>query len=358
MSSDKEDKTTSAEDEFDYKAEYGDSESEPDETALDSYDDEDDPSLEDVDDDDDEEEEDGEGGQMSLLGHLGELRSRLTRCAMFVAIGFLPGYYYAEKLFDILMKPMMDVWKKLAAKQSVLPEGFFDQFAITLKAMLAEKGFEYTDQTEVFVQALKASMMRVVQEGGHFQYTYPAEAFFAHVKIALVAAIFLMSPFIFAQIWGFIAPGLYNHERRWVVPTAMVSSLFFVSGAMFGYFIVFPVGFEFFAGFTTDTIRFTPKLSEYLSFCLKLLIAFGIAFELPLFILVLARVGLVDARKLRKFQPYSILFSFVVAAVLTPPDPASQIMMAGPLILLYELGIWLAFMFGKKKKEEPAEEAT
>lgn len=345
MTPEKEDKLPSAEDEFDYEAESGDPSAEPGDDALDPVDPQDDPDL--LDDEDDEE----PGGNMSLLEHLGELRVRLTRCAMFVGIGFLPGYYYAELLFNILMKPMMDVWKKLGAQHSMLPEGFFDQLTVSLKAVLAAQGFQYTDKMDVFMKALQESLMRVVQEG-HFQYTYPAEAFFAHVKIALVASFFLMSPFIFAQIWGFIAPGLYSHERRWVVPAAIVSSIFFVSGALFGYFVVFPVGFEFFAGFSTETIRFTPKLSEYLSFCLKLLIAFGIAFELPLFILVLARIGLVNARKLRKFQPYSILVSFIAAAILTPPDPASQIMMAGPLILLYELGIWLAYAFGKKDKKE------
>jgi hypothetical protein len=132
-------------------------------------------------------------------------------------------------------------------------------------------------------------------ETGYFQYTSPPEAFFTYIKISVVAGIFLVSPYLFYQVWGFVAPGLYKHERRWLIPIAFFSAFFFVTGALFGYFVVFPFGFEFFAGFTTQDIQFIPKLNEYLSFALKLLFAFGIAFELPLFILFLARLGLVTA---------------------------------------------------------------
>lgn len=307
-----------------------------------------------------EEGDDGEGGQMSLLDHLAELRSRLTRSFIAVIVGMLACYGFADKLFDILMQPMIDVFQKQAANNPVLMPGFYDDFGKALQELLVEKGFQHSEQMQVFVEALKHSLMQVAQEG-HFQYTYPAEAFFSQIKIAIVAGIFLVSPYIFAQIWGFIAPGLYEHERKWMVPMAVISAVFFTAGALFGYFIVFPYGFDFFAGFATDGIQFTPKLNEYLSFCLKLLFAFGFVFELPLFIFFLARLGMVSSKSLRQKRKYAILIGFVVAAVLTPPDPFTQCLMAGPLIFLYELGIWVAFFFGKNEarheKKREAEEA-
>lgn len=299
------------------------------------------------------EEGEEESAHMSLLGHLGELRARLVRSFLAVAVGMVACYGFAEQMFDILMKPMKKVLKKHASEKMVLPEDFFVNLQESLAQALQNTDFKYYDQLGVFVDTLKESLGPLAMSG-HFQYTYPAEAFFAHIKIAIVAGIFLMSPVIFAQIWGFIAPGLYEHERKWIIPMAIFSAFFFIAGGLFGYFKVFPIGFEFFADFASEDIAFTPKLNEYLSFCLKLLFAFGIVFELPLFIFFLARLGLVTAKGLRRKQKYAILLSFVVAAILTPPDPFTQSLMAGPLIILYELGIWVAFFFGKKpKKEEP-----
>lgn len=246
----------------------------------------------------------GEGvsGRMSLFGHLQDLRKRLTRSAIAILVGFLGCYAFAQKILKVLMQPMLD-----ALKQS------------------------------------------------HFIYTMPTEAFFTEMKIAFVAGIFASSPYIFYQIWQFVAPGLYSHERRWIIPIALASALFFTSGAMFGYFVVFPFGFEFFASYTSDILVFTPKLDEYLDFALKLLFAFGIVFELPLFIFFLAKLGIVTHTGLRAKRKYAILGAFIIAAALTPPDAISQTMMAVPLCILYEVGIWLAFFFGKKKPA-PAED--
>ncbi len=312
-------------------------------------------------DEEDGEQDDGEGGQMSLLEHLGELRTRLMRAAIAVAVGMVACYGFAEQMFDILMKPMVQVFQKKLEANPLLPQQFFTDFGQVLADMMAKHGFT-PDKVDLFVHTLQKSLLQATQEG-HFQYTYPAEAFFAHIKISIVAGLFLVSPYVFAQIWGFIAPGLYAHERKWMVPMAVISALFFTAGALFGYFIVFPYGFEFFASFSTDGIVFTPKLNEYLSFCLKLLFAFGLVFELPLFIFFLARLGMVSSTGLRKKRKYAILVAFVVAAILTPPDPFTQCLMAGPLIVLYELGIWVAFFFGKRetrhlKKQEAAEAAA
>lgn len=300
--------------------------------------------------DGDAEDEDGEGAQMSLLDHLGELRLRLTKSFIAIAVGMVACYGFADKMFNILMEPMIQVFQKQAADKAQLPLGFYDDLREALTQVLVDKGFQHSKEVTIFVDALQQSLIKLAQEGGHFQYTYPAEAFFSHIKIAIVAGIFLVSPYVFAQIWGFIAPGLYSHERKWMIPMAIVSAGFFVGGALFGYFQVFPYAFDFFAGFSTDGIQFTPKLNEYLSFCLKLLFAFGFVFELPLFIFFLARMGMVSSSGLRKKRKYAILMGFVVAAILTPPDPFTQCLMAGPLIILYEVGIWVAYFFGKKEK--------
>ncbi len=326
------------------------SDTEGEESTNETSDEIDEPDVED-------EGEEEDSSNMSLLDHLGELRTRLVRCFLAVAVGMVACYGFAEQMFDILMKPMQAVLKKHAASQMVLPEDFFVNLQQSLAQALQNTDFKYYDKLGVFVDTLKESLGPLAMSG-HFQYTYPAEAFFAHIKIAIVAGIFLMSPILFAQIWGFIAPGLYAHERKWIVPMAIVSAFFFTAGGLFGYFVVFPFGFDFFASFASSDIAFTPKLNEYLSFCLKLLFAFGIVFELPLFIFFLARLGLVSSKGLRQKRKYAILLSFVTAAVLTPPDPFTQCLMAGPLIILYELGVWVAFFFGKKEKEpEPGGEA-
>lgn len=316
--------------------------------------DEDDIESEPADEDEDLEEEEG---HMSLLDHLGELRVRLTRSFIAIAVGMVACYGFADKMFDVLMEPMIQVFQKQAADKALLPVGFYEDLRQALTQILAEKGFQHTEEVRVFVDALQHSLVRLAQEGGHFQYTYPAEAFFSHIKISIVAGLFLVSPYVFAQIWGFIAPGLYSHERKWMIPMALCSALFFTGGALFGYFQVFPYAFDFFAGFSTEGIQFTPKLNEYLSFCLKLLFAFGFVFELPLFIFFLARMGMVSSAGLRKKRKYAILMGFVVAAVLTPPDPFTQCLMAGPLIILYELGIWVAYFFGKKEKRHLKKQA-
>jgi sec-independent protein translocase protein TatC len=165
----------------------------------------------------------------------------------------------------------------------------------------------------------------------------------------------LASPVILYQFWMFMAPGLYDREKRLLVPILFLSTLFFIGGALFGYFIVFPFGFKFFLSFATETIRPMPSMREYLGFAAKLLLAFGLVFELPLVITFLAKLGIVSVEFLKKHRKYAILLFFVGAAVLTPPDVVTQIMMALPLMVLYEISIVGARLFGRKK--DPAAEA-
>lgn len=249
---------------------------------------------------DDESFDDEELPEMTFTSHLEELRVRMTRMVIGALVGFLACFGIKERLFDMLLVPL---------KEAMPP-------------------------------------------GSKLIYTGLPEAFFTYLKVALVAGIFAASPYIFYQIWAFVAPGLYKDERKWIIPIAFFSALFFCTGAAFGYFVVFPFAFEFFMEFATDTILPMPSLKEYLSFSLKLLFAFGLVFELPLFIFFLARLGLVDAPLLRRIRKYAILCTFIFSAVLTPPDVVSQCLMAGPVIVLYELSIIIAWMFGKKRQKD------
>jgi sec-independent protein translocase protein TatC len=162
-------------------------------------------------------------------------------------------------------------------------------------------------------------------------------------------------------LWLFIAPGLHTHERRFLAPVVILSSFFFMGGALFGYFVVFPYAFKYLMSFASDYVKPLPDMKEYLSLASMLLLAFGLIFELPLFLTMLARIGIVSVSFLKKNRRYAFLLSFVVAAILTPtPDVVNQCLMAGPLVVLYEISILGARIFGKKetveKEDEPPED--
>lgn len=229
--------------------------------------------------------------------HLEELRKRLIVCFIAVGIGFVLSYGFKEKLFQILTRPLISV----------------------------------------------------MQTGDKLIFTGLPEAFFTYLKVAFLSGIILATPVIFYQFWMFVAPGLYEKEKRHLIPIIFLSTFFFVGGAFFGYFIVFPYGFKFFLGFASEIIRPLPSMREYLSFASKLLFAFGIVFELPLIITFLARLGMVSVSFLKKNRKYALLLFFIGAAIFTPPDVVTQVMMALPLILLYEISIVGARIFGKKK---------
>ncbi len=256
----------------------------------------DEPSDSEKDVDSDDFEDDEEEPAQTFLQHMEELRRRFVRIFIACGVGFLACYSFAKPLFGLLMAPLV----------ATLPP----------------------DSTLIF--------------------TSLPEGFVTYLKVSFVAGFFVVSPYIFAQIWGFIAPGLYVHERKWMIPLAFLSACFFVGGALFGYYVVFPFGCEFFMGFADEFIRPMPTLREYLSFSLKLLFAFGVIFEMPLFIFFLARLGIVTHTWLRAKRKYAILVCFICSAVLTPPDVITQTLMAGPLVILYEIGIWISYFFGKR----------
>ena len=241
-----------------------------------------------------------------FLSHLEELRKRLIYCAISVGIGFLVTYIFSEDIFTLLIMPLK---KSLPASDKLI----------------------FTNLPEMFI---------------------------TYIKTSFIAGILLSSPVIFYQMWMFIAPGLYQNEKRYVIPFVLFSTILFVGGALFGYFVVFPFGFRFFLGYANDYIQALPSVKQYFSFSTKLLFAFGIVFELPVVIYFLTRMGIVSVSFLRKKRKYAILLTFIMAAILTPPDVMTQCMMALPLLLLYEVGIIVAMMAGKKKdKEKEAKEA-
>jgi len=241
-----------------------------------------------------------EDEKMPFSGHLEELRKRIVICFIATGIGFIISYGFKEKIFHFLTLPL-------------------------ISAMQADDKLIFTGLPE---------------------------AFFTYLKVSLLSGLMLSAPVILYQFWLFVAPGLYGKERRLLVPIVFLSSFFFIGGALFGYFIVFPFGFKFFLGFATETIRPLPSMREYLSFSSMLLLAFGLVFELPLIITFLARLGIVSVEFLKKNRKYAILLFFVVAAILTPPDVVTQIMMAVPLMALYEISIIGARVFGKKKSQK------
>ncbi|MCT7534064.1 twin-arginine translocase subunit TatC [Aliarcobacter cryaerophilus] len=182
------------------------------------------------------------------------------------------------------------------------------------------------------------------------------ETFFTAMKVAFFGGFIISLPVIFWQLWLFLAPGLYDHEKKLVVPFVFFATLMFLLGASFAYYIVVPVGFDFLITFGNSVVSVLPSIGKYVGFFTKLLIGFGIAFELPVITFFLAKIGLVNDQMLKDFFRYAVVLIFIVAAVLTPPDVISQVLMAAPLLILYGVSIYIAKVFNPAQKEEEEEE--
>lgn len=234
--------------------------------------------------------------KMPLTAHLEELRKRLIACLIALAVGFGISYGFKERLFFFLTKPL----------EANLPEG------------------------------------------STLQYIGIPEAFLTYLKLSLFSGLFLAMPVILYEVWKFAAPGLYDSEKRYMIPFVLFTFLFFVGGATFCYYIVFPFVFDFFMGFSDETLKAMPAIRQYLSFITRLLIAFGLVFEMPIIFFFMGRTGLISYRTLARQRRMAIVLVFLGAALLTPPDVVSQLLLAGPLLLLFEVSIQLVRFTGKK----------
>jgi len=236
----------------------------------------------------------------SFMSHLVELRDRLLRCAIALIVVFGLLFYWARDLYAILAQPLL----------ASLPAG------------------------------------------GQLIATEVTAPFLVPIKVTLMAALVIALPYLLYQIWAFVAPGLYAHEKKLVVPLIITSTLLFLCGMAFAYFLVFPVVFAFIIKVAPEGVAVMTDIGKYLDFVLTLFLAFGVTFEVPVAVVILVRMGMVSVAKLREIRPYVIVGAFVIGAIFTPPDVVSQFMLAVPLWILYELGIFVAQWVGRPATAE------
>lgn len=239
-------------------------------------------------------------GEETFISHLVELRDRLLRAVVAVLVVFVALFPWAKELYSLLARPLL----------AALPQG---------GQMIA------TDVVGVFLVPMKVAML-----------------------VAFVIAL----PYVLYQIWSFVAPGLYAHEKKLVVPLVVASFFLFLLGMAFAYFLVFPVVFKFMSSIAPEGVAWMTDIEKYFSFVLTTFIAFGVTFEVPVAVVVLVHMGVVTIEKLKEIRPYVVVGAFVIGAIFTPPDVISQIMLAVPLWLLYELGIVVARMTGVRRKPD------
>ena len=244
--------------------------------------------------------------QSSFVEHLAELRSRLVKSIVYLFIFFIVCYFFAENIYSFLLAPYAEAVKDDEVNRRMI-------------------------------------------------FTALHETFITYLKVAFFAAIFITSPIILTQIWKFVAPGLYKNEKRALLPYLIATPTLFLLGGMLVYYLIMPLAIKFFLSFETTTqftnlpIQLEAKVNEYLSLIMRLIFAFGISFQLPVLLSLLARVGFIDSQYLKKRRKYVIIIIFSVAAILTPPDPITQIGLGIPLLILYELSILSVKLIEKKK---------
>ena len=239
-----------------------------------------------------------------LKPHIADLRKRLTISTITVVVMFFACFTFYEPILEWMMAPV----------KHALPAG--------------------TSMIAVEIQ----------------------ETFFTAMKVAFFGGFIISLPVIFWQLWLFLAPGLYDHEKKLVVPFVFFATLMFLLGASFAYYIVVPIGFDFLIAFGNSVVSVLPSIGKYVGFFTKLMIGFGIAFELPVITFFLAKIGIVNDQMLKDFFRYAVVLIFIISAILTPPDVISQVLMAAPLLILYGVSIYIAKVFNPAQKEEEEEE--
>jgi sec-independent protein translocase protein TatC len=244
----------------------------------------------------------GQEKTMALTEHLAELRKRLIISVIAVGLGFFVAYNYSDRLYWVLASPLTEA----------LPKG--QDFLV---------------------------------------FTGIVEPFFIYLKVGLLGGIILASPVVLYELWAFIAPALYREEKSWFALTVIFSLILFAGGTVFAFEVVFPFGFKYLLSYSAPGLKPFLSMGEYFSMATRLLLAFGLIFQLPLVMLVLSRIGVVTARQLASWWRYALVAIVIASAILTPtPDVFNQLLMAGPLVVLYGIGLGAAAIFGKKKKED------
>jgi len=247
-----------------------------------------------------------ENAEGSLISHLLELRNRLLYAIVAILVAFVPLAIFSEQLYQQLAAPLL----------ASLPAG-----------------------SDMIV-------------------THPLQAFLTPIKLAFFFAVVVTIPFVLYQIWAFVAPGLYKREQRMVLPLLVSSSVLFYAGMAFAYLVVFPLVFSFLAKVTPEGVQFMPDIKAYQDFVFTLFFAFGVAFELPVALVLLTRMGIVNPHTLGKKRPYVVLWTFVAAMLLTPPDALSQTLLAIPLLILFEVGLFISKRVKPRDEDENSEEIT
>lgn len=235
---------------------------------------------------------------MSFLEHLDELRKRLIYSVLSVAIGCAIAFIFINRIVDFIMLPLV----------------------------------------------------HMLPGGNKLMFTNGPDVFMLYVKIGFIAGIFISCPLVLWQVWKFVAPGLYTHEKKFAIPFVLMSTIFFLLGGLFSHYVAFPWTWKFFIGFSNDYLVFMPKIDEAFSLYSKMLLGFGIIFEMPTLVFFLARMGVVTARFLLRYFKYAVLIIFIVAAVVSPgTDMMSQLIMAVPMLGLYVISIAIAAIFGRRR---------
>lgn len=233
-------------------------------------------------------------GRMTFVQHLAELRLRLIRAAVALVVATIACFSFAPQLFEWLRGPLASI----------------------------------PDQQMVVLS--------------------PLEMFITYLKLAVLAGVFLAAPYLLLQVWLFVSPGLYKHEKKWIVPFVVLGSIFFIGGGAFAFYVVLPMGFAYLVAMVPETVQANYSVAAYFAIVMRLLLAFGLVFELPLAMWIIAAAGVIRADTMARFRKYWIIIATVLGALLTPPDPLTQVMMAVPLILFFEVGILGARLLGRR----------
>jgi sec-independent protein translocase protein TatC len=261
------------------------------------------------------EEDPNEAKKMPLLDHLVELRQRLFYAAIGLVVAFIGCWFVSQHILDFLLQPLNDAW--------------MHQYGTRLPEIV---------------------------------YTNLTEAFFTRVKLSFFGAIVVAFPIIAGQLWAFVAPGLYKHEKSAFLPFLAATPILFMMGAALLYYVLLPFAWKFFISFQTTggpdqaPIQLLPRVSEYVALVMQLIFAFGLCFQMPVLLTLLTRVGIITSDTLKQKRRYAIVIVFIVAAIVTPPDPISQCSLAIPLLVLYEASVWLSVMVERNRDKREKEE--